>query len=119
MARRAGNVALVIVTCANEDQAAAISRSLVSERLAACVNLIGPIRSIYRWRDKIEDDREVLLLIKTRATLVGRLERRIRELHTYEVPEVMALRFHEGSGAYLAWLLEATATEKGRRRARR
>ncbi len=119
MARSGGKAALVLVTCASEEQAAAISRTLVSERLAACVNLAGPIRSIYRWRERIEDDREVLMLIKTRVSLIPRLERRVKELHTYEVPEVMAVRFDRGSSAYLAWMLEATASPKRRGRARK
>lgn len=119
MASRAQSAALVLVTCASEEKGAAIARSLVSEKLAACVNLVGPIRSIYRWRDKIEDDRETLLLIKTRAALVRRLEKRVRELHTYDVPEVVALRFDAGSSPYLAWLLDATARSTGARRARK
>jgi periplasmic divalent cation tolerance protein len=118
MASRAGSAALVLVTCANEEQGAVIARALVGERLAACVNLVGPIRSIYRWRDKIEDDREMLLLIKTRVSLTRRLERRVRELHTYDVPEVVVLRFDGASTPYLAWLLEATASG-GRRKAAR
>ena len=100
MNARAKAAALVLITCANDEQGASIARSLVEERLAACVNLVGPIRSIYRWHDKIEDERETLLLVKTRASLIARLERRVRELHSYEVPEVMALQFDDGSGLY-------------------
>jgi len=109
MARRVNNVVVVLVTCANEEQGASIARSLVGERLAACVNLVGSIRSIYRWRDKLEDDRETLLLVKTRTQLLARMERRVRELHTYEVPEVVALPLSGGSRPYLDWLLESTA----------
>ncbi len=115
MAREANSAVLVLVTSANEEQGVAIARSLVGEKLAACVNLVGPIRSIYRWRDQIEDDRETLLLVKTRANLLERLERRVRELHTYEVPEIVALRFHAGSKPYLKWLFEATANRTRRK----
>jgi len=116
MARRVNSVVVVLVTCANEEQGASIARSLVGERLAACVNLVGGIRSIYRWRNKLEDDRETLLLVKTRTRLLARLERRVRELHTYEVPEVVALPLYGGSRPYLEWLLESTA-DRPRRKA--
>ena len=118
MARRVNSVVLVLVTCANEEQGASIARSLVGERLAACVNLVDGIRSIYRWRDKLEDDRETLLLVKTRTRLLARLERRVRELHSYEVPEVVALPVYGGSLPYLDWLLESTAA-RGRGKARK
>src|SRR5258706_9424108 len=87
----------IFVTAAGEEQARSIARILVGERLAACVNIVGPIRSIYRWRDAVEDEEEYLLVIKTRATLYGRVERRVRELHTYEVPEVLAGKIDRGS----------------------
>jgi len=97
--------ALVLITCANEEQGTSIARTLVEERLAACVNLVGQVRSIYRWREKVEDERETLLLVKTAKALLPRLERRVRELHTYDVPEIMALGFDRGSKPYLDWLL--------------
>lgn len=98
----------VLVTTGSEEQAASIARVLVGERLAACVNLVGPVRSIYRWRDAVEDDREYLLIIKTRASLYIKVEKRVRELHTYEVPEVLALNADRGSPPYVKWLLEST-----------
>jgi len=110
--------ALVLITCGNEEQGASIARTLVEERLAACVNLVGQIRSIYRWQEKIEDDRETLLLVKTAKALLPRLERRVRELHTYEVPEIMALSFDRGSQPYLDWLIGAV-TQPRRRAAKR
>jgi len=116
MTRRTNSAVAVLVTCANEEQGASIARSLVAERLAACVNLVDGIRSIYRWRDQLEDDRETLLLVKTRTQLLARLERRVRELHPYEVPEVMALRFYGGSKPYLDWLLDSTAGRRGKAR---
>jgi periplasmic divalent cation tolerance protein len=99
---------VVLVTMGREEQAVSIARVLVGERLAACVNVVGPVRSIYRWRDAIEDDREYLLIIKTRATLYIKLEKRVRELHTYEVPEVLALNADRGSPPYVKWLLDST-----------
>lgn len=99
---------VIVTTTGTEEQALSIARVLVSERLAACVNIIGPIRSVYRWRDAIDDDREYMLIIKTRATLYMKVERRVRELHTYEVPEVLALTADRGSPPYIKWLLEST-----------
>jgi periplasmic divalent cation tolerance protein len=99
---------VILATTADEEQALSIARMLVSERLAACVNVIGPITSVYRWRDAIEDAREFLLLIKTRATLYMKVESRVRELHSYEVPEVLALTADRGSPPYIEWLLAST-----------
>jgi periplasmic divalent cation tolerance protein len=109
---------IVLCTAGAETQAQSIARQLVDERLAACVNVVGPIRSVYRWRDAVEDESEFLLLIKTRASLLGRVQRRVIELHSYEVPEVLALVPSGGSAAYLGWLLESTASKPVRARAR-
>jgi periplasmic divalent cation tolerance protein len=108
-AKTAKTARLVLVMAGSEDEAASIARTLVDERLAACVNIIGPARSIYRWGGAVEDAREYLLLIKTRARLYTKVERRVRELHSYEVPEVVALPFASGSRRYLEWLFESTA----------
>jgi len=89
---------------------------LVEERLAACVNLITPLTSIYRWRGAVERAREVLLVIKTRRTLVPRIAARVRALHSYEVPEVIALPVVAGARSYLAWLLGETAVSARQRR---
>jgi periplasmic divalent cation tolerance protein len=99
---------VIFATTGSEESALTIARALVSERLAACVNIVGPVRSIYRWRDAVEDDREYLLVIKTRATLYMKVEARVRELHTYEVPEVLAVVADRGSPPYVKWLLEST-----------
>ncbi len=120
LARRA---TLILMTAGGEEQAAAIARALVGEQLAACVNF-WPVRSLYRWRGEIHDDREYLALIKTRAALAARVERRIKELHDYEVPEVLALAPVGGSESYLQWLFESTAppprrNQKARASARR
>jgi periplasmic divalent cation tolerance protein len=78
----------------------------VEERLAACVNQIGPIQSVYRWEGKLEQSEEQLLIIKTRKELFPALEKRVRELHSYSVPEIVALPIIDGSPDYLRWLEE-------------
>ena len=102
---------VVLVTAESADEAAGIGRTLVEERLAACANVVGPIRSIYRWKGAIEDAEEHLILLKARAADVAALEVRVRELHSYETPEVLALPVRAGSVAYLEWL--AAATRRG------
>lgn len=99
-----------------EDEAAKIARSLVEERIAACVNIVGPVRSLYRWRGAIEDEKEYLLIIKSRAQLFPKLERRVKELHSYEVPEVVALAMSRVSKPYLDWLVDSTADRPPRAR---
>jgi periplasmic divalent cation tolerance protein len=106
---------VIFATTGSEESALTIARALVSERLAACVNIVGPVRSIYRWRDAVEDDREYLLVIKTRATLYMKVETRVRELHTYEVPEVLAVIADRGSPPYVKWLLESTGPPRAPR----
>lgn len=100
---------VVLVTAGTADEAATIGRTVVEERLVACANVIGPIRSIYRWQGAVEDAAEHLLLLKARAADVPALERRVRALHSYDVPELLALPIREGSETYLAWLADATA----------
>src|SRR5271156_3100455 len=103
---------LIFSTASSEDQAASIASALVSEQLAACVNIVGPIRSIYRWLEGIEDDREFLLLIKTRASLYLKVENRIRELHNYEVAEVISANIDLGSPPYVKWIIESTTPRR-------
>ena len=111
--------ALVFVTAGNQEQAALIAHALVGDRLAACVNLLGPIRSIYRWQDAVQDESEYLMLIKTRANMVARVERKVRELHSYEVPEVIAVTIAGGSKPYLDWLIDSTSVPEAPRNARK
>jgi periplasmic divalent cation tolerance protein len=103
------NNIVVLITAPSEEEAAKIARALVEERLAACANIVKHIRSVYRWEGKIEDDPEVLIVAKTREALFEALEKRVRELHSYSVPEVIALPIVQGSEAYLKWLEEETA----------
>lgn len=95
---------VVLVTAPTMEEAAQLGRALVEERLAACANLVPGLRSIYRWQDAIQDDAEVLMLIKTTAASLDRLTQRVVELHSYDTPEVVALPITGGSTAYRQWL---------------
>jgi periplasmic divalent cation tolerance protein len=99
---------VVLVTCGSEEEAVKIARSLVEERLAACVNLVSPVRSIYRWEGKIWDEREWLLVIKTQKQRFEELEKVVKTLHSYSVPEIIGLPIIEGASSYLEWLTEMT-----------
>jgi len=97
-------VHVVLVTAPDQAVGARIGRSLVEEGLAACANLVPGVRSIYRWQGEIHDDAEVLLIVKTRASLLDALASRVRALHPYELPEVLALPVAGGSAPYLDWV---------------
>lgn len=99
---------VVLVTVGSESEAETIAGALLDERLAACVTIGGPIRSVYRWQGRIADDREWQLVIKTRAALFDALADRVRALHSYDVPEIIGLPVTAGSPPYLEWLEEAT-----------
>jgi len=100
---------VVLVTAADAEEGARLGRTLVEERLAACANVVGPIRSIYRWQGAVEEADEHLVLLKARGADVAALEARVRALHSYDVPEVLALPVTAGSAPYLAWLADSTA----------
>lgn len=104
----ASNGKIVVLTnCASAKEAKRIARDLVDKRLAACVNIIAPpVQSVYRWKAKIQKAREYSLLIKTTKECFAAVERTIRELHSYEVPEIIAVPIVAGSRDYLAWLEE-------------
>ena len=99
---------IVFVTCGSEDEALKIARALVEEKLAACANMVSPLRSIYRWEGKICDEKEWLLLIKTRQSRFEDLAKRVKAFHSYSVPEIIALPIAEGLPAYLTWISENT-----------
>lgn len=105
---------VVLVTVSSETEAQAIARALVEERLAACVNIIPGLTSIYRWEEKICEDRELLLVIKTQGQKVAALRERIVHLHSYAVPEVIALPIADGSARYLEWLDSCLTAPKDR-----
>jgi periplasmic divalent cation tolerance protein len=95
---------LILVTTSPRAEAKRIAHALVEERLAACVNLIGGVHSVYRWKETVETAEEVLLLIKTQEQKVDAVRTRVHELHSYEVPEFLVLDVTEGSSAYLDWI---------------
>jgi periplasmic divalent cation tolerance protein len=94
-----------LVTAGSIENAEQIARALVEERLAACVNIVPGVRSIYRWQGQIADEAEWLLVMKSTRGRYAALEARVRELHSYAVPEVIALTIAEGSRPYLDWLV--------------
>ena len=98
------NARMVLTTVGLKEVAEKLAHELVERRLAACVNIVGPIRSVYRWKDKIENEQEYLLLIKTTAERAAQLQAAFKELHPYELPECAELAIDGGSAAYLAWL---------------
>ncbi|MGA2316940.1 MAG: divalent-cation tolerance protein CutA [Thermodesulfobacteriota bacterium] len=99
---------VVFVTCGSEEEALKIANALIEEHLAACTNLVSPIRSIYRWEGKIWDEKECLLIIKTQKQRFEELEKKVKSLHSYSVPEIISLPIVEGSSSYLNWLVEMT-----------
>lgn len=105
------NVLLVLCTCENHEQALDIASALVEARLAACVNILPPVFSIYRWQGKIERAEEVPLVIKTTEERFPALRDRIQQLHTYEVPEVIALPVSAGSEKYLDWVRQQVESQ--------
>src|SRR5271168_5645176 len=98
---------IVLCTAGSEEEARKIARHLVERQLAACVNIVAGIESVYRWQGKIESSREWLLLIKTTAERFLAVRDAIRELHSYEVPECIAINIEEGSAEYLEWLTDS------------
>jgi periplasmic divalent cation tolerance protein len=107
---------VVLTTAGSREEGDRIASALVEERLAACVNVVAPITSVYRWRGVVERAEEVLLIVKIRRTLMARVTARIRELHSYELPEVIALTIEGGSRDYLAWIGGETKTAGTTRR---
>ncbi len=104
----------MLVTCATLREAGRIARTVVGKRLAACVNIsVSPVESFYTWKGKLERAREYLLVMKTTAKRLAELENEVKHLHSYEVPEFIAVPITEGSKEYLSWL------EKGVKRARK
>ncbi len=99
---------VAFITAPSEDEAADMARRLVDCRLAGCVNIVRGVRSIYRWEDKTQDEAETLMIVKTRKDLFEPLMKRVKELHPFRVPEIIALPILEGSADYLGWLSEVT-----------
>jgi len=95
---------ITLCTCPDPETAAAIADSVVAERLAACVNIIDNVKSVYLWQGKKETSQESLLLIKTRSDLYPKLEQHIKSNHPYELPEIVLVRIEQGLPPYLAWI---------------
>jgi periplasmic divalent cation tolerance protein len=102
----ASTVSIVLTTLGADVDAASIARTLIDERLAACVNILPVMTSVYRWQGKVEQDREQQVVIKTATDRVAALQARLRELHPYELPEFLVLDA-SGSEAYVAWVGES------------
>lgn len=101
----------IYTTTETEEQAESIARGLVDRRLAACVQVQGPIRSTYRWQDKVEHAQEWLCSVKTRREAYEQVEAAIRSLHAYDEPEIIAVPIVAGSAGYLAWLQDQVRTD--------
>jgi periplasmic divalent cation tolerance protein len=98
---------LILTTCGSLEEARSIAHALVERQLAACVNIVPQIESVYRWKDEVETATEWLLLIKTTAEVVDRTRQALTELHSYEIPECIEIAIESGSPAYLNWIGES------------
>ena len=105
---KAEDFIVVFVTVGNEEEALKIARHVVKNRLAACTNIVPGIRSIYRWKGEICDDKELLCIMKTKKSLFPKLKDAIKQLHSYEVAEIIAVSLADGVEDYLKWLQEET-----------
>jgi periplasmic divalent cation tolerance protein len=114
-AERPGAAMLIYVTCPGRRAALRIARAALGERLAACANLIGPMRSLFRWQGRVQAADEVVLILKTTGTLSRRLGERVAALHPYTVPCVVALPIAGGHAPFLDWIADATAPASARR----
>jgi periplasmic divalent cation tolerance protein len=107
------DVSVVFVTVGNMDEALAIGRTLVEERQVACANIISQVHSVYRWKGEVCNDQECLIIMKTESALFASLRDRIRELHSYEVPEIIAFPVSQGLPEYLDWVVRNTGPREG------
>jgi periplasmic divalent cation tolerance protein len=115
--RASGRNRVVLVMCGTLTEGRRIARRVVSNRLAACVNIVlSPAESFYTWKGKLEKAREYLLVMKTAAKHLAELENEVQRLHSYEVPEFIALPITDGSKKYLSWLEESVTTARKRRK---
>jgi periplasmic divalent cation tolerance protein len=110
--RKNVRVMIVLVTCRSKREAEKIALALLEKRLAACGTVVGShVKSIYRWKGRIEKAREILLILKTTPARFPKLEKEIRRLHSYEVPEIIAIPVTAGSAAYLKWVSESVTPD--------
>jgi periplasmic divalent cation tolerance protein len=101
------DVLLVLTTWPDAETARGAARAIVGERLAACANMVSNVESIYRWKEKVEENGEVLMILKTTAARYAGLAARIKELHPYEVPEILCFRAIAGEPAYVGWVADS------------
>jgi periplasmic divalent cation tolerance protein len=99
-------------TASSLEEGRRIANALVAERLAACVNIVDNINSVYRWQGAVESSAESLLIIKTRGNLIPAIETRLRELHSYAIPELVAIPISQGAQPYLDWLSNSTNPQR-------
>lgn len=102
---------VVLITVGSLEEADKIAQALVERMLAACVNIVPSITSVYRWQDEVQRDTEALLIVKSRRDVFGRLRRCVKELHSYETPEIIALPIVAGDDDYLRWLDSSVSGE--------
>ncbi|MEM0096506.1 MAG: divalent-cation tolerance protein CutA [Candidatus Bathyarchaeia archaeon] len=98
---------IVLVTAPSKNEAEKIAKTLLEERLIACANIIGPVHSLFWWLGKIDKAQEHLIIMKTRKALFGKVCERVKALHSYQIPEIIAMPITEGSKDYLKWLDES------------
>lgn len=111
-----GKAIVVFVTASSEEEAGRIGRRLVEERLAACVTLLPTVRSLFWWEGKVSEERETLMVLKTRSSLFPDLAKAVKALHSYQVPEIIALPIQNGSVDYLDWIQAVTSKPQKRLR---
>jgi periplasmic divalent cation tolerance protein len=102
---------IVFTTAGSEEEAKKIARHIVEQQLAACVNIVPKVESVYRWQGKVESSTECLLLIKTTAEKFPNVRNAIRELHSYDLPECIAIMVEDGSEEYLNWIADSVAAD--------
>jgi len=108
MKKSAGPVLVILVTAVNQREAVRIGEEMVTARLAACANIIPGIQSIYRWKGKVVKEQEALLILKSTTTRYRALEKAIKTMHTYEIPEIIALSVKKGLDRYIGWVRSET-----------
>lgn len=104
-------VLIVLITTANRREAEQIAKALVTNQLAACANLVTPVTSIFRWKGRVEKSREILLMAKTTSRRYFALEKMVRSMHSYDVPEIIAVEVKHGLRPYVEWVRKETATD--------
>ena len=108
---------VVLVTCSSAKEARKIARAVVEQRLAACANIVtSPVQSVYRWKGRVESAKEFLLVIKTTQSRFAKLKAEVKRLHSYDVPEIIALPIAHGAAAYLAWISNSVRPPRGKKK---